>query len=347
MVAQGEGDAADEAAAFFEFLDVEGEGVEAFLGEGGGEDGGGVGHDDGFAGGDEVEGEAFLGFFKGNFNFLEGELVDFLAGGGVKGFGAVGDGLVVKDGEGEVKVVEETVGETAGWVDDGAVVGGLGEGVELDELEVEGFRGEGLGFFVAAIAGAGEEEVAADEAVALTGEEPVFGDLAGDESKILEDFLGVGFFLFSGVREAGEDGMTVFDERPVGGIDAVLAVWRGGDLDDFYAGGAEGLDDGGMVVHGFGAVDGVVVIIWIDVFVKREVGGGTDEEFLVEGGGGHLDQASRLAMPFWSFSGGMPSVSPMAMAADMAAGLASEVRKVATPSGYFSRTKACISVPFL
>ena len=62
MLANSEGDAANIAAAFFEFADFWSNDVKAVSLEGLLELGGMSGHDGGFAGTDEVAGEAFGGF---------------------------------------------------------------------------------------------------------------------------------------------------------------------------------------------------------------------------------------------------------------------------------------------
>lgn len=60
--------------------------------------------------------------------------------------GAVGDEVGADDCEGEVDVVEEAIGPASDGVDGGLAIGvELRDGLELDELEAEGFGGELLG----------------------------------------------------------------------------------------------------------------------------------------------------------------------------------------------------------
>lgn len=113
------------------------------------------GHDDGLAGADEVAGETFDGFGFVDEDFVEREGVELGARRFVKGFGAVGDGVVVDDGEGEVEVVKKGVGVAGGRIEYGLTgTVELGDGVELDEFEIEGVGYELLGGSVGAIAGA-------------------------------------------------------------------------------------------------------------------------------------------------------------------------------------------------
>ena len=104
-----EGSAADEAAAFAEFWEVYGDGLQAVLGDGGAQLRSVGAHDDGVAGADEVAGEGFAGLCEADLYFVDcGKVVEFLPALGHEGFGAPGyeaslsGGRHFENGEGEV-----------------------------------------------------------------------------------------------------------------------------------------------------------------------------------------------------------------------------------------------------
>ena len=164
VLAEPEADAANVSTAFFELFDLWSEAFEAASFELGLEFWGAGGHDDGFAGADEIAGEAFdtLGWVDEDFVEV-GNRFEFGAGDFVEGVWAVGDSVFVDDAEGEIEIIEEAVGVVGFWVDEFAAVRvGFRLGVELNEIESEGLGDELLSFWIGAVAGASEKIIAAD-----------------------------------------------------------------------------------------------------------------------------------------------------------------------------------------
>ena len=103
----------------------------------------------------------------------------------------------------------------------------------------------------------------------------------GFDAEFFEFGLGVRFFSFTGVGKAREDGDAIFDKCPVGGVDAILAVFWCRYVDDFDASLLEAVNDGGVFGHGFGDVDLFGGVIWVNfVIVGKEIGT-RNEQFLI------------------------------------------------------------------
>ena len=175
----------------------------------------------------------------------------------VKGFWTICDSVFVDNGKGEVEIIKEGVGVMSDGVDVGFLVAvELGDGVELDEFKIEKSGGKGLGRRIRAITATTKEVASAGEAVALSRKEVVVRDERSSDALFCEGLLSVSFFCLSSLGQTRHNGFTVFDECPVGSIDAILAVMRCGDLNNFYAGLAKTFDEGLMFLLGFGMVDG-------------------------------------------------------------------------------------------
>ena len=65
---------------------------------------------------------------------------------------AIGDGMFVDDGNGEVEVIPETIGVVGEWINVfGAIFIKLWLGMNLNKFEAESFGGELLGFGIRTI----------------------------------------------------------------------------------------------------------------------------------------------------------------------------------------------------
>ncbi len=87
---------------------------------------------------------------------------------------------------------------------------------------------------------------------------------------LAQNLFSVGFFGFAGLRQTRHDGKAVADERPVGGIDAVLAVFWWINFDDFDIGLLETVDEGGVLALGVFEINGSLGIIWVDFEIVGE-----------------------------------------------------------------------------
>src|SRR6185437_568091 len=92
---------------------------------------------------------------------------------------------------------------------------------------------------VGAVAGAGEQIIADGEGVTLAGE-AVWG-FYDALAELCEGGFGEGFLALARAGQRGHDGRVAAHERPVGGVDAVLATGGRVDLGDLDAGRFEGL----------------------------------------------------------------------------------------------------------
>ncbi len=112
-----EADAADVAAAFFELGNIWSETNEATFFELGLKFWSMIGHDDMFAGADEVVGEAFSAFVVVDDDFIDVcESVDFLLGFFVKSITAVCDSMFIDNRDGKVDIVPEAICMISEWV---------------------------------------------------------------------------------------------------------------------------------------------------------------------------------------------------------------------------------------
>ena len=169
FLAEPEADAADVAAAFFKLGDVWREADKAASFEFGLKLWRFVGHNDMFAGADEVAGEAVGAFVEIDDDFVEiVEGLELSARGVVESLWAVSDGVLVDDRESKIEIIPEAVGVVGERVDVlGAVGVELRFGMELNQSKAEGFGSKSLSGRVGTIARAGEKIFAATERVAL------------------------------------------------------------------------------------------------------------------------------------------------------------------------------------
>lgn len=159
FLAEPKADAADVAAAFFELLDLWSEAFEAASFELGLELWSAGGHNDCFAGADQITGEAFgaLGWVDENLVDIRNRL-EFSARSFVESLWAISNRMLVDNAEREVEIVEEAVGMIGFWINKLAAVRiSLWFGMELNKFEAESFGGELLRFRIRAIAGAGKQ----------------------------------------------------------------------------------------------------------------------------------------------------------------------------------------------
>ena len=74
----------------------------------------------------------------------------------------------------------------------------------------------------------------------------------------------------AGFRQSRNDSATIFDECPVGGIDAVLTVRGCGYLNDFDAGLLKAFDNEMVFLLGLAWVDGGIGVIGVNFKVVCE-----------------------------------------------------------------------------
>lgn len=283
-LAEPEADAADITAAFEKFSDFRGDTNEAASFENALEFWSVGRHDDMLAGTDEVAGKAFGAFVVVDDDFVEVlDSFEFFVTLFIKSAWTVSNSMFVNDGDGEVEIVPEAVGMVGSGIDVDATISiELRIGVNLDELEAELVGNKSLCFGVGTVAATSEQVFSTTEAIALAGIEVVLGDEVGFDALLFEFFASVGLFAFASLRQARHDGDTVFDDGPVGGINAILAAFWWIYFDDFDASFAETLDDTGVLGYGFLAVDFGFGVVGVDFVVIGKIVCPGNEEFLVD-----------------------------------------------------------------
>ena len=82
--------------------------------------------------------------------------------------------------------------------------------------------------------------------------------------------LSVRLLAFASLWEARHDSLAIFDERPVSGIDAILAAFWSGDFDNLDAGLLEAVNNSSVFSLGLLDVDSLFVVIWVNFVIVSE-----------------------------------------------------------------------------